>query len=241
MGWAIRVRVTGELGGEGRNLRASARMRAVGEMFGVEGGMRHAKGPMRNRERPGRRLWEGDAEVEIAAGEVVMICGASGTGKSTLLRRVEAGLRAAEAGAGVCARALRVLRLSEIALPENRAVVDCFSCSLQAAMGALARAGLSEARVLLRPPGALSEGEQFRFRLAQFMASDADVLVADAFGEPLDDLTARVVSWNLGKFIGGSLAAGRPRGAIVATVREELIADLQPDRVIWMRGGGEEK
>src|SRR5207249_10363269 len=90
----------------------------------------------------------------------------------------------------------------------------------------LALAGLSEARLLLRSPAQLSEGQQFRFRLAQFLASTADVLVADEFAAPLDRVTARVLAWQLGRFVRASAQSPRPRAALVATSHTDFAEDL---------------
>jgi len=152
-----------------------------------------------------------------------LICGASGSGKSTLLRAIEAKLRATK-------KPGQLQRLTDIPLTPDRAVVDCFSQPLAETLALLSRAGLSEARVWLRKPAELSEGEQFRYRLARWMASSAQVLLADEFCAPLDRITARVVAWQLGKFVRASR-----RCAIVATSHEDLLADLQPTRVIRKR------
>lgn len=163
-----------------------------------------------------------DVAVRAELGEVVLITGESGAGKSTLLRAVEARLRKERPG-------WEVVRLESIELAEDRAVVDCFACGLEEALGHLARAGLSDARVLLRTPGELSEGQKFRYRLARFFASEARVLVADEFAAGLDRVTAKVVAWQLGKFVRGSRVSGLPRLAMVATSQEDLGEDLAAD------------
>jgi ABC-type ATPase with predicted acetyltransferase domain len=127
-----------------------------------------------------------------------------------------------------------VVRLEEIVLPGDRAVVDCFELSLEETLSCLARAGLSEAHVLLRAPAELSEGQRFRYRLAQFFASDVDVLIADEFAATLDRITARIVAWQLGKFVRAS-----GKAAIVATTHDDLAEDLEPEVTIY-KGLGEE-
>jgi ABC-type ATPase with predicted acetyltransferase domain len=190
---------------------ASARTAAVAGMFGV---------PLRG----GVRRVFGRFAFTLRAGTVTLITGPSGAGKSTLLRCVEEGLRGR----------IEVVRLEEIALPVDRAVVDCFELPLEETLGCLARAGLSEAHVLLRAPAELSEGQRFRYRLAQFFASEADVLIADEFAATLDRITARILSWQLAKFIhAGSTCA------IVATTHDDLAGDLASDVTIY-KGLGEE-
>jgi uncharacterized protein len=154
------------------------------------------------------------AEVTVPEAGIALITGASGSGKTTLLRRVEEDLRLMGRG---------LLRLERIALPRC-AVVDCFGMPLEETTGLLARAGLGEPRLWLLAPRELSEGERFRFRLAQWMAGSARrVLIADEFCNGLDRVTARGVAWQLRRFV----TEGR-RAAVVATAHEDLGADLGP-------------
>lgn len=197
---------------DGRSGRFSERCREVAGLFGLTEG------------EAGRR-WETAVTLEVKPGEVVLIRGASGTGKSTLLGGVEARLRA---------RGVSVQRLEEVALEERAAVVDCFGEPLEQALAMLSRAGLSEARLLVRSPGELSAGEAFRYRLARFMAGEARVLLADEFGAVLDRTTARVVAWQLGRFVRASAGGDRPRSAVVATSHDDLREDLHPAVVVTM-------
>ena len=208
---SARVRVEGRVSGGA--VRVTERVLGVAAMFGlsVESGVE-------------RVLFE-EVELGIGPGDVVLITGPSGAGKSTLLRRIAAGLEARGD--------LRVVRMEGIALPGDRAVIDCFDLPVEVAAGCLARAGLAEAHVLLRAPAELSEGQQFRYRLAQFFASEDDVLIADEFCATLDRVTARGVAFGLGKFVRGSVGTGRPRVAIVATTHEDLAEDLLPTVRIW--------
>ena len=64
----------------------------------------------------------------------------------------------------------------------------------------LSGCGLSEARLLLRTPAELSEGQRYRFRLAFALASAAKWIAADEFTATLDRTLARVVAFNLRKF-----------------------------------------
>jgi len=186
-------------------VRETARTRAVQAMFGLE----MAAGAAVRK-----------VEFTLCAGDVVQLAGPSGSGKSTLLRRIEAALRHRMSAGGL-------LRLGDIALETDRAVVDCFAGPLEETLGVLARAGLSEARVWLRSPAELSEGEQFRYRLARFMASGAEVLIADEFCAALDRVTAKVVAWQLARHIRKS-----GRAAVVATSHEDLKRDLAPSQVV---------
>ena len=200
----IAVEIEGRVAGGA--VGVSDRVLAVAALFGV---------PV---ERGAERVLFEPVELVLRPGDVALITGPSGAGKSTLLRRVASALEARGD--------LRVARLEGIALPGDRAVIDCFDVSVEAAAGLLARAGLAEAHVLLRAPAELSEGQQFRYRLAQFFASEEDVLVADEFCATLDRVTARGVAFGLGKFVRGSVGTGRARVAIVATTPEDVAGDL---------------
>ena len=125
---AITVEIRGEV--PAGAVRATERGRAVAGLFGLAMG----EGPTRELFAP--------FSLTIEPGSVVLITGPSGAGKSTILRGIEAGLRAAGG--------IRAVRLEEIGLPGDRPVVDCFDEPLDVALGHLARAGLSEAHLLLR-------------------------------------------------------------------------------------------
>jgi len=157
----------------------------------------------------GRRLFE-DVEIPILPGGIVLITGSSGAGKSTLLRGLRQQLKNA-------------LVLEEIDAPTDRVVIDSFTSSLDETLAHLARAGLSEARLLLQSPATLSEGQRFRYRLAQFFAGSSRILIADEFAAILDRVTARVVAYQLGRFIKTS-----NKTAILATTHEDLVEDLRP-------------
>ncbi len=281
----VKISVTGGIAA-GAGAAVSERVLAVSGMFGIDAGeKRETQDSKRKRSEaetqssalsPGHFLWRGAVELEIGGGDVVLISGPSGGGKSTLLRRIEAALKKSEgtrvkdeggnandetrnAKQGVDApletgnrkldtscsalstqsSALSVVRLSEIAVETDRAVVDCFACSLEETLAILSRVGLAEARLWVRRPSELSEGQQFRYRLAKFMASDSDILIADEFCAVLDRVTAKIVAWNLGKFVRGSVGTERPRAAVVATSHEDLCEDLRPNVLVWKGLGSE--
>lgn len=210
------IRVHGRI--QAGAVRATERALAVAALFGI---------PL---DGATERLLFQEIDIPVGPGDVVLITGSSGAGKSTLLRRLVKGLPVS---------AMPAMVLDQIPLPADRPVVDCFGVPLEIALGHLARAGLSEAPLLLRSPVELSEGQQFRYRLAQFFASDARVLVADEFGATLDRVTARVVAWQLGKFIRASKTTDAPRAAILATTHEDLVEDLRAGVRLW-KGLGEE-
>lgn len=171
--------------------------------------------------------------LTLQAGQVVLITGPSGAGKSTVLRCLRERFLVDGSAA---ADSPGVFDLDQ-PIPSDlaeRALVDCFpDLSLPEALAALARAGLSDAFVLLRRPGELSEGQRFRFQLARFFAGGCGVLLADEFAATLDRVTAKILAYQLGKFIRRS-----GRLALLATTHDDLAADLGPELHVQVQLGG---
>src|SRR4029079_10460851 len=89
------------------------------------------------------------------------------------------------------------------------------------------RCGLSEARLLLRTPGELSEGQRYRFRLALALASRAPFITCDASPATLERTLAKVVAFNVRKQVTRTGV-----GLLAATTHEDILDDLQPDLLV---------
>lgn len=177
--------------------------------------------------------------IELNAGSVVMITGASGSGKSTILSLIGEAL---DREAGV-----EVLRMDDLSEPDDRPLVDVMSrmegwaCpdesaeSLERVLPLLGMTGLNDAFVMLRKPSELSEGQRYRLKLARLMASvrggrrkTLKVVLADEFGAALDRLTASVIAQNIRRWT-------RREGRVcfvAATAHDELLEALEPDVLI---------
>jgi ABC-type ATPase with predicted acetyltransferase domain len=162
-----------------------------------------------------------DFQIEVQPGDVVYINGQSGSGKSSLLREMEKGLKEIHG--------LTVTNIDQVVF-EDRPVISQIGKSLEEATQLLALAGLSDAYLYIRKPCELSDGQKYRFRLAKMLEANADVWVADEFGAILDRITAKVVANNFQK-----VARTHGKIVIVATTHTDLVAELAPSLLIEKR------
>jgi ABC-type ATPase with predicted acetyltransferase domain len=176
-------------------------------------------------------------ELDLEPGQVVFITGASGGGKSTLLRLIADRLAGCPDG--------RVIDFASPLPPdEGRSLVDALGGELEQAVRRLSLAGLNDAFVMLRRPVELSDGQRYRWRLAQAIQaaelapSTGDpsgaltVVLADEFASTLDRLTAAVIARNVRKWT-------RRSGVcfVAATAHDDLLEPLEPDVLIVQHPG----
>jgi ABC-type ATPase with predicted acetyltransferase domain len=183
-------------------------------------------------EEPAHVIADGVA-LDVRPGDLVLITGPSGSGKSSLLR--------------AAGRQLGAVDAIDLQLPDLP-LVDALPGSVNERLRLLAACGLSEARLLLRTPGELSDGQRFRFRLAfafgrsgsrqtSVLAGDGSLatsatrpagwLLADEFAANLDRTLAKVIAFNL-----RNLITRTGIGMLLATTHEDLIDDLRPDLLV---------
>jgi uncharacterized protein len=155
--------------------------------------------------------------LDVRPGDVVRVTGPSGSGKSSLVRDAARQLQAVDAFA--------------LELP-NAPLIEALPGSTADRLALLSGCGLSEARLLLRTPAELSEGQRYRFRLAFALAAGPKWIVADEFTATLDRPLAKVVAFNLRK-----LAARTGCGVLAATTHDDIADDLNPD--LWVKCGGD--
>ena len=195
-----------------------------------------------------------DLDIDVAAGEMVAIVGASGVGKSTLLH-VLGGLDRADAGTVVVAETnLTTLPDADVVAFRNRQVGFVFQFhhllpeftaleNVEMPMR-IARLGRAECRTrattllqrvglgerLTHRPGMLSGGEQQRVAVARALVMQPSLLLADEPTGDLDERTAESLH---------SLLRDMHRGygltSIIATHNPRLAAAC--DRVLRLEGG----
>ncbi len=159
-------------------------------------------------------------ELEVKTGDIVYITGQSGSGKSLLLRELQAQMTA---------EGKNVVNLDNIELPEIP-LIDQIGKDTNDAIRILSTAGINDAYLLIRKPSELSDGQRYRFRLAKAIETNADVWVADEFLAVLDRTAAKVIAFSLQK-----TARRSGKTVIVATTHTDMVADLSPDLYINKR------
>jgi ABC-type lipoprotein export system ATPase subunit len=198
-----------------------------------------------------RRVLDG-ADLDVDAGELVVVLGRSGSGKSTLLHLL-GGLDRAEAGtidvAGVGVHSASERELVDLRRRKVGLVFQFFHLipELTGEENVLIAAGLDggratrEARgrtliaqlglrdVADRLPHTLSGGEQQRFAIARALVGDPSLVLAD---EPTGNLDA-----GSGQVVLDLLRRLADDGRAVVTVTHEPEAAAVADRVLELRDG----
>jgi ABC-type ATPase involved in cell division/GNAT superfamily N-acetyltransferase len=156
-----------------------------------------------------------------AIGEILLLTGPSGAGKTTALCRL----------ASLARRDRTIIDLSRIRPRPVPAVAQFKGLSAEAAMKRLAAAGLADARAFLKTPDQLSAGQRWRLSLALALrraetSRKPPLLIADEFAALLDEDAARAVARLLRRAV-----CRTPRLAgVIATNREQLAPHLAPNR-----------
>ena len=216
--------------------RPSARTATVAVRFGLP----LSGGPVTIVER---------VRLALGPGRIMLFVGPSGSGKSTALEELERRF------AGGC-------MVQRVSFPPDVAILDRVApwATLGEALSILTSCGLGEAALWVRPFDGLSEGEKFRARLARAMAlhtrgTTAAIspppqaegrpdhcsqssgtqapLMCDEFCASLHRRAAKAISFGLRK-----LVTRRCLSVVLACANEDIIADLQPNVIVWFRGRG---
>jgi ABC-type ATPase with predicted acetyltransferase domain len=175
-------------------------------------------------------------EFSIAPGMVVLICGPSGAGKTTLINLLSR--RLTDPGRPAVGLTGRIIAPKDATveilgtLSSARPLINCLGdVSFQDALFALNVSGLAEAHLYVKRFRELSNGQRYRAMIARLIASPADVWIADEFCATLDPITANIVARNLRR-------RAKQRGATVilaAASWAAFVHELRPDLVVHLR------
>lgn len=157
--------------------------------------------------------------LKIGAGEILFITGASGAGKSMLLRALYEQAPAHER-----------LQADAIPLEDDASAIDCVGthgAPLHMRLEAINKAGLSDVFCMLRAPAQLSIGQQARYRLAKALAGGPRLIFIDEFTASMDRITALAAAHHLRK-----AATRSGKTFIIASCHEDIIDELRPDTMI---------
>ncbi len=170
----------------------------------------------------------------VSGGNVVLVAGSSGSGKTSLLQALDPTMRNENVSVGGIVRGNYTAAWPQPItddLPLFEALAERYST--ERAFVALSRVGLSDALVFVKPFWMLSRGQQYRAMIAELLLREAGVWLLDEFCGDLDPITAKVVAHNLRKQI---VSTGRV--AFVASANHLHYLDaLRPTRVLALRAG----
>lgn len=182
----------------------------------------------------------GPIDLEASAGNLIFVAGASGSGKSVLLRALDP--------TGVSDSESLILSFKgkqdySVAwlkpINSEKPIFDYFSerYSPEATFAALSNVGLSEAFVFLKPFNFLSRGQRYRAMLADLLLRDEPVWLIDEFCSDLDPLSAKILSHNLRRHV---LRTGRIC-FVAAANHLHYIDVLRPTSVLVLSAGAHPK
>lgn len=205
------------------NIPLSPYVRLVMDSFGIESHRIRAK-------------LMGPVDVVMSHGNVLLVTGASGAGKSVLLQALSG--RSMASGLIKTAKEEHLTGGTRMLapLPEGIPIFEYFANAYGAdrAFSALCQVGLSEAMIFIKPFEILSMGQRYRAMFADLILSDAQTWLIDEFCSNLDPITAKIISIRLRR-----LALRNKRFVVVAAANtEHFVEALSPDRVFVVRSGG---
>jgi len=194
-----------------RYARLTNKCVAVMQMFGL------------TKERLGRIDFHCDCTISIEPGDIIYITGPSGSGKTVILNELQKVISVQQR-----------INLAKIQLPKDKAVIDCIDAELIETLRYFSTAGLADCPSLLNSPANLSEGQQWRFRLALALhrmakpiASGKQFILADEFCSLLDRITAACISHSIRKF-----ADKYKTIFILASAHQDILRDLLADVIV---------
>jgi ABC-type lipoprotein export system ATPase subunit/GNAT superfamily N-acetyltransferase len=182
-----------------------------------------------------------ELSLTIEPGDVVLVTGASGSGKSSLLHLMSGQSRPAKhrmhfSGrvVGVDPRRTAILTTD---LPGDRSLVELVrqGKDIRDAIDLLNSVGLAEANLYVKRPNQLSDGQRYRFAVARLCDSGRPIWVADEFAASLNPELGATVAKGLRRL-------ARKHGATVVLAAAHIdgfVDSLVPNKLIRLKWGGE--
>ena len=175
-------------------------------------------------------------DLTIQPGDIVLICGPSGAGKTSLLTLLKQHLSDTDSPLECTSGSVTVPDEATIStlspLSNSKPLINSLGeCSFEHALFALNISGLAEAHLYVKRFRELSNGQRYRAMVAKLIASDANVWVADEFCATLDPMTANIVSRNLrrcAKDLGVTVL-------LAAANWGDFVHELRPDTTVQLR------
>ncbi len=180
-----------------------------------------------------------ELNMDVGSGEIALITGASGTGKSLLLRAIARHVREQKRSVSLKKGITSVGNIGSprvkvaVPVPPPRAkspiaLLAERGLALEESLKLLASAGLAEAQLFVRPSDTLSTGQRYRLSLALALAKNPKLLVVDEFCESLDKFSTAAVCRRLRKE-----ATRNGTAIVVATVDYSKVStELKPDKIL---------
>lgn len=163
------------------------------------------------------------SNLDIPSNGVILITGASGAGKSLLLKEIS--------------RHFPAIRKTPDHIDKDKSIAEIISYEdAGEVIRYLSKFGLGEPRIMIGPFSHLSDGQKERFLIALALLQGVGPLILDEFTTRLDRRTAQIVAINVGKIIRST-----KQSAFIASCHDDIVNFLRPDIHIKLCSNGEHR
>lgn len=205
---------------------STERTNTIKEAFGVDS--EHAFSPVLE-----------DFSLRIEPGDVALITGASGCGKSTFLKLLtmeRSALRKTLQWSGEFPRfAGSKIGVLNTIFDLSKSLVDQVQIqgNIREAIELLNSVGLTEAYLYIKRPNQISDGQRYRFAIAKLCDSEKPIWIADEFVSTLNPEMAAIVAKGIRKLAfkyGATLILAAPH-------IQNFVGSLLPNKIIKLKWG----